>query len=242
MVSTSKSISFLIPVFNEEAILKTNTLKLLNYLKNNLPPNFKFKIVIGDNGSTDSTSDIASDLSKKYRNIDSFSLHKKGRGYAIRHIIQNTDSKFLIYMDADMATSLNSIKEIIHALTKSGVDIAIGSRYLKKSKSKRTFSRKFLSKTYNFFIKFLFNLPISDTQCGFKGFNVAKVRPFIKRVANNKFFFDTELLVLSHRKLSIREVPISWRESSNTKVRFLETITSYILESFKLKWRLLKKK
>ncbi len=52
------NLSVLVPVYNEEKILKDNTIRLYNHL-NRLKVIKNFEILICDNGSKDRTFDIA---------------------------------------------------------------------------------------------------------------------------------------------------------------------------------------
>ena len=71
-------------------------------------------------------------------------------------------------MDIDLSTSLDSFNFLIDEI-KKGADIAVGSRYLAKSKIKRSIKRYVLSRIYHIvLINFFLKLPIKDVQCGFK--------------------------------------------------------------------------
>ncbi len=241
MPQNRTTISFLVPVYNEEILLKKNIPILLKYLKQNLSNNIIFEIIIGSNGSKDNSVKIAKDFSLKNKEINYFDFKQKGRGYAIKQALNTTQSDFLVYMDVDLATSLNAVIPLIQELNNN--QIVIGSRYIKHSKVKRTFLRRSLSMVYNLLVKFLFGSLFSDLQCGFKGFNVKKVQPFVQQIKNNDFLFDTELLIIAKRNgLIIKEIPISWNESENSKVNISKEIIVHIIAICFLRWRLIRKK
>ena len=77
-------ISIILPAYNEEAILKENTLKVFDFCKENIKDNWS--IVISDNGSTDDTPNIARQLAGGFQQIKYLRTQNQGKGYAvIRH-------------------------------------------------------------------------------------------------------------------------------------------------------------
>ena len=80
----------IIPTYNEEkAIAKT-----LQYVKNQ-KTNSTFKIVVVDGGSNDNTVKIA----KEYAEV--LISPQKGKAYQLNYAANQTDSKFLLFLDAD---------------------------------------------------------------------------------------------------------------------------------------------
>ncbi len=229
-------IDFVIPIYNEERILEKNICRLRNYLINNEKNDWT--IIITENGSSDKSLEIAKNLSKKYNKIDYIHTDRKGRGYALRYAFENSKADICLYMDVDLSTGLSAIQEAVLSM-KKGYDIVIGSRYLDDSKVKRSIKRLILSKGYNLFIWFLFRTNIKDMQCGFKAVNQEIIKNILPKIRNSEWFFDTELIILAESKgCKIREIPVFWKESSNSKVKIIKTIKEYIFNSIKLKRRI----
>lgn len=227
-----------LPTYNEEEIIKENSLKVLEFCQKNLKQGFK--ILIADNGSTDRTLEIAKELSADYKEIDYFHLKEKGRGRALKEAWKN-DFDVFIYMDADLSTNLKFLLLLIEEI-KNGNDIVVGSRFLKGSKIERGFLREISSRFYNFLLKLFFNLKIKDAQCGFKAVNKKVVKNLLPKVENNGFFFDSELLIRAEKEnYKIKEIPIEWKEAKRkSKVNILKTTLNYLKEIIKLKIRLLR--
>ncbi|NTU69662.1 glycosyltransferase [bacterium] len=228
-----KKVEITLPVFNEAEILEKNTQIIIEYLEKEL--HNRWHITIAENGSTDSTLDIAKKLSKQNSNV-SYLQTKKGRGRAIKKSWQNSDADYLIYMDIDLSSQPLELKKIIQALEKE--DIAIGSRFLLTSKTKRSILRKCMSRTYNFLVQKLLKLNIKDTQCGIKGIKQS-VKPVLKEINNNNWFFDTELLSRAkNRGLNISEVAISWNErqemNRKPKVKIVYDSIGFLFNLLKL--------
>ncbi len=65
----------------------------------------------------------------------------------------------------------------------------------------------------------------SDAQCGFKALRREAAIELLPFVADNEWFFDTELLVTAERiGLRIHEVPVDWTDDLDSRVAVLRTI------------------
>ena len=215
-------IDILLPVYNEESVLEKNSLILYHYLSSHLDD--PWQIIIADNGSTDRTLDITEDLSKKLPGVQYLFIGKKGRGGALREALMNSEADVLVYMDIDLSTDLKHLNEVIHSI-KKGTCISMGTRLDKRSTVMRSLFRETLSRGYNLLAKMILGTKISDLQCGFKAFDVEKVKTILPEVADNDWLFDTEILIVAERKgYRIDEIPIQWIEDKDSSVKIYNTI------------------
>ena len=93
----------------------------------------------------------------------------RGKGYALRQGIAATKHDICIYTDIDFPYETESFLAIYETL-KSHADIAIGVREAKYYEHVPKV-RIWISKTLKWMIRNFLRLPVSDTQCGLKGFN-----------------------------------------------------------------------
>lgn len=230
-----ETVSVILPVYNEEIILKKNVKELKDSLEKSLDD---FEIIISEDGSTDRTPEIVRSLqSEKIRVLQG--RKRRGKGAAIKSATAYAKGKFVIFMDADLASNPAQVKQLIKLLDR-GAAIVIGSRYLGGSKANRTPLRHFASKSFNWLVRIILGSRLTDHQCGFKAFRKDLVVPIINEVEDERWFWDTELLVRCQRKgLNIVEVPIEWEECSDSKFRLLSDTChmAHSLLSFKLKHR-----
>ena len=162
---------------------------------------------------------------------------KPGKGYGVLNAWKNSSADILIYMDIDLATSLQSFEQMIYEIRK-GADIAVGSRYLATSKIKRSLLRYLMSKIYHIFLinKFL-RLPIKDVQCGFKAIKKSAFQQLRFDISDYEFFFEAEMLFLAYRlKMKIVEIPVFWKESKVSGLRIFNTSFFFIINIIKLKF------
>lgn len=218
-----KSVDIVVPVYNEEIELKANIEKLRSYLLKNLK-NYRWKIIIADNASTDKTLEIAKKLSYDLSGVSYLHLDQKGRGRAIKKAWKESKADFVAYMDIDLSTDLAHLPNIIKALD-SGFDIAIGSRLLPKSKViGRTLKREIISRCYNLMIKLAFFTKFHDAQCGFKAVTRKVVDNLFPALLDNEWFLDSEMLIVGEKAgYKIYEEPVMWVDNQGSTVKVMKT-------------------
>ena len=113
-----------LPIYNEAFILKKSLTLLNNYFIKQWK-NKTWKIVVVDNGSTDSPEKIVSGFAN---NIQLIKLNKKGRGYAIKEASKQIDSKIYICLDIDIPLKLDEIQKLIAPVENKKAVISIGRR------------------------------------------------------------------------------------------------------------------
>ncbi len=231
-------IDVVIPVHNEENILEQSVVYLRHFFHTALPKNMKCRIVIADNGSTDSTNIIGRKLENLFKDVSCVHINVKGRGIALRKTWMASNADYVVYMDVDLATNLKAFPKLIKAL-QDGYQIAVGSRLALGAKVKRSFHRSVLSYGYNALIKEAFKIKFSDAQCGFKAMQADAAKKIIPMIKNNNWFFDTELLILAEKlNWNIFETSVSWNEGWGTQVNVPKTICEYLKEIYRMKKRL----
>jgi|WetSurMetagenome_2_1015567.scaffolds.fasta_scaffold04666_5 glycosyltransferase involved in cell wall biosynthesis len=236
-------IEFCLPIFNEEKILEENALRLLDFCQNK---NFSFawKIVFVVNGSTDGSLAICRKLAAiSPENLKIFIEKEKGKGLAIRKYWSASNADILVFMDADLATSLENIPDLLKPLLSGESDLAVGSRLLAKSKIERPLNREIVSQTYNLLSRIILGHKFSDMQCGFKAIKKDSFMKIAPLLESNKWFFDTELIVMSKfMGLRIKEIPVIWEEhryeKSKSKVNVLKDGLIFLADLFVLRRRI----
>jgi dolichyl-phosphate beta-glucosyltransferase len=88
--------------------------------------------------------------------------------------------------------------------------IVCGSR--RCGKDARPFHRRVLSALFNA----LTGTGLKDTQCGFKLFNMALMRPIFESQRTERFAFDVELI---RKAPSVVEVPVPWRGGRRSSLK-----------------------
>jgi glycosyltransferase involved in cell wall biosynthesis len=216
------TVEVVIPVYNEERALPGGVATLVRYLETYCP--YQWSIAIADNASTDHTLKVARRLGVEHPRVRVLHLDKKGRGRALKAAWLASDADIVSYMDVDLSTNLQSFLPLVAPLATGHSDLAIGSRLQRGAVVTRQWKREAISRAYNLLIKLFFRNRFSDAQCGFKALKGGVARELLPLVANNEWFFDTELLLLAEeRRLRIYEVPVQWIEDLDSRVNIVQT-------------------
>jgi len=214
-------LSVVIPCLNESETLQICINKIRHQLKEN---NIIGEIIVADNGSTDSSIDIA-----KKNNVRIVNVKLKGYGNAVREGIKNATGKYVLIADADNSYDFNDLKKFYDKIT-LGFDIVQGCRLpsgggkIKKNAMPIT-HRLIGNPFFSLLSKLLFKLKINDVYCGMK---------IIKKDSYDKMFFYStgmvfclEILIkFKQFKFNMTEIPITLHKDGRiTGKSHLKTIS-----------------
>lgn len=230
-----------IPVLNEEATLARQVAVLHDFLSLHFPDKKQWRIVIADNGSTDQTRQIATQLSASMPEVQLVAVPEKGVGLALKTSWGQSKADIVGYMDLDMATDLPHFLEAYQALSAQSFDIVYGTRLHPRSKViGRTLKREITSRIFNLLLKIYLGVHFSDGMCGFKFLKRSVYQSLYTGGAqNNGWFFSTELLTVAEwQKLRIFELPVKWTDdTSSSRVRIIPLAKRYLKDMSQLKKR-----
>lgn len=232
-----KTLSVVVPVYNEERDIPRTIPILYKYLAENFK-NYSWSLIIADNGpSRDNTAKVSVELARKRKNLEYLCIPRPGRGGALSEVWLKNKSDILIYMDVDLSSDLSYLPQLVSAL-ENGADIAIGSRLAWGAKVYgRTFLREVMSRGYNLLIRIFFWVGFHDAQCGFKGITRQAAQKLLPHVEDKKWFFDSELLIIADKAhFKIREIPIVWRDDPASTVKVAKTAWGDIQGLWRLFW------
>lgn len=215
-------VEIVIPVHNEQVVLEGSVRMLQAYLSAAFP--FSWQITIADNASTDATLQVARRLMYELPEVGAMHLAAKGRGRALRVAWSASRARVLAYMDVDLSTDLSALLPLIAPLMSGHSDLAIGTRLHRAARVRRSAKRELVSRSYNRLLHLVLRAHFSDAQCGFKAIRADAAHALLPHVADQGWFFDTELLVLAQRRgLRIHEVPVDWVEDLDSRVEIVPT-------------------
>lgn len=227
-------VDVVIPVLNEAHVLAKSVETVREFLRQQLP--CKWRVVVVDNGSTDSTDEVARKLVAQHANVQFLQLAQRGRGRALRHAWMQSTADIVGYMDVDLSTELAAVPRAVKALSEDGFDIAIGSRLMRESQTRRSVKREFISQAYNIFLKAVLWTRFSDAQCGFKFVTRDAVERIVPQIKDQSWFFDTEMLVLAEKQgYRVKDLPVIWMEDDDSRVKIVQTAWDDIKGVFRLR-------
>ena len=235
-MGTSTDLLVVLPVFNEVGLVKDVCKDIEKAIRKN--PKLRFCIV--DDGSSDGTGVAFQRALKKVKNVEVKILSQNsGKGRAVRVGFREAEEKYLIFMDGDLAYSMDHLNPMKAALLSN--DLVIGSRSMvPQAQGGLPARRAFLGWGFNRLACYLLGIDYPDTQAGLKGFQRQAAERLFAKQKLTDFAFDVELLYLC-RKLGLRvgQIPaqVSARHTYKTsRVKLLCDSLGCFKELFLIRW------
>ena len=228
----ARSLSIVLPAYNEEARIGSALDELFGYLHRRgadaregrpgaaeLPA--VIQVLVVDDGSTDTTAAMVHARREAIDGeLDLLTVPHGGKGAAVRAGMLAATGDLVIFADADMATPPDEFPLLVEALETA--DIAFGSRIQTDGSDMRASQpgwRRLLGKTFHALASIWVVGPVQDTQCGFKGFRRDVARDVFARQQVTSIVFDVELIYLA-RKRGYEHVivPIRWADRRGSRM------------------------
>jgi len=168
----------------------------------------ELRVTIVDDGSNDGTGKSFQKNLKKVKNTNVILLESNyGKGHAVREGFRDATDEKLVFMDGDMAYSMNHLEPMKESLTE--YDVVIGSRSMvPQAQGGLPARRAFLGWGFNRLACFLLGIDYPDTQAGLKGFTQKAAKALFAKQKLSDFAFDVELLYLCRKLgLSVGQIP-----------------------------------
>ncbi len=229
--------SIIVPVYNETKRVH-NLNKIFRYLGNLKEP---WELIVVNDGSRDDTLQKL-DLFKRKSNFKLISYRtNRGKGFAVKTGMLAASGKFRLFCDIDLSTPIDEMRKIKKTLTKT--DVAIGTRKLKGAKIilHQSLLRESLGRVFTWLSQLILNTWVSDFTCGFKCFSRRASEKIFKKTRIFRWGFDSEVLFLAKKYgLTIKEVPVVWKNDPQTKVRFPRDLVNSLAELILIRYYELK--
>ena len=180
-----KSISFVLPAYNEEANIEEAARRIIEVAeKLDLED---YEVIVVNDGSSDDTGPIIDRLKEENSRVRPIH-HPTNLGYAdaLRTGFTSARCKLVFYTDSDLQFDVKEVKNLLPAI--EDYDIVVGFRIYRYD----PLSRLFIAWCYNLLARTIFRLRVRDIDCAFKLFR-REVFDVID-IRSKKFFVDTEIL------------------------------------------------
>ena len=234
-------LSIIIPLFNEQHRLSYNLTILEKFLKKKSKKNIE--IIFVNDGSYDSTNEIIKNFIHKNKKNCKFRYisykNNIGKGFAVKKGILASKNYWILVCDADMSVSPKQFDIWFkNNLIQKKDEAYFGSRVHKQSNIKALFVRKIIGFLFNILLSLLFNIKLSDTQCGFKVFNSHYIKKIFRKLKCNGYAYDVEIaLLLKKHHIKIIELPLKWKHQTGSKVNLIKDSIKIFFDLIILKVR-----
>jgi glycosyltransferase involved in cell wall biosynthesis len=209
-------LSVIVPAYKQEKTIAGDLENISEILKK---IGCKFELICVVDGLEDNTFGKASNYAKKNSKVLLLCSHtNRGKGHAVRLGINKAKGEYIIFIDSGGDIDPKGIKIVFDKLVNQKQDVVVGSKYLPDSIVHYAPLRKLYSQSFRLLVRLLFNLKISDSQVGLKGFSKKVIRSVLDKLVIDGFAFDVEILAVIRRVpgIKIAEVPIVVRKVDAT--------------------------
>lgn len=169
-MSEKIDISVVIPLLNEEESLPELISWIERVMKDN---NFRYEIVLIDDGSTDKSWELIESYSAKNTSIKGISFNRNyGKSAALDVGFHAANGDVVITMDADLQDSPDEIPGLYKMIMQDGYDLVSGW----KKKRYDPISKTIPSKLFNAVTRSLSGIKLNDFNCGLKAYRKKVVK------------------------------------------------------------------
>lgn len=210
-------LSIVVPVRNEESRLSATLSALTVALA---ATRESCEIVVVDNTSTDRSGEVAREHRSGSIPVRLIRCAQPGKGAAVRTGVLRTDSRYVGFCDADLATDMAALAPTLRFLS-TGVNVVVGSRAHPNSIVRARHNQVRQAGAWAFRYAANTIVPgVGDTQCGYKFFDRHTADAIFRPLRTPGWAFDVELLARAQRiGAMIVELPVNWRDVPGSTFR-----------------------
>ena len=197
-----------LPCFNPLPGWATNVLASLDRFNSLLPADVAVHLYLVNDGSTRNVDQAEITLLQQtlpHFTYLSYPINR-GKGYALRMGVESVQESICLFTDIDFPYEEQSMASLFATLQADNCDLAVGVRDEEYYRHVPTMRRR-VSHLLRGLTRNLLHLPVSDTQCGLKGFNLVGRTVFLE-TTTDRYLFDLELLFLASRRSNVRIEPV----------------------------------
>ncbi len=227
------NISVVIPLLNERDSLKELHDWIVSVMQSN---SFSYEILFIDDGSTDSSWQVISQLAASNTNVKGIRFLKNfGKSQALHAGFAQAKGDVVITMDADLQDNPDEIPELYNMITSNGFDLVSG---WKKKRFDSVISKNLPSKLFNWAARRTSGVKLHDFNCGLKAYSNTVVKHidvygemhrYIPVLAKNAGFTKIGEKVVKHQARKYGHTKFGMNRFING---FLDLITIWFVSRF----------
>ena len=197
------------------------------------------EVIVVNDGSVDCTADIV----REYAARDSIvrlmeNKRNAGKGCAVHNGVLAAEGGIVMFTDADLSAPIEEAERLFAAI-EDGADVAIGSRWLDRSRQTihQPLYRQIFGRMFNGVTRAVMGLPFADTQCGFKAFRREAGQTIFRRQTIMRWGFDPEILFIALKMgYRVKEVPVTWGHDERSRMSYLKDGMTMLEELARVRW------
>jgi glycosyltransferase involved in cell wall biosynthesis len=227
MPEAAPDVSIVIPVYNEEGILREAVTELLDGfdgVRRALhAPDLRFEILLAENGSRDRTAELAAHLADERPEVRAFSLGEPNYGKALRRGILEARGAIVICEEIDLC-DLDFHRRALEHLRHHDCEMVVGSKAMKGASDQRPLLRRAATRVINGMLRVALDFQGTDTH-GLKAFDRRALLPVVEACVIERDLFASELVIRAGRAgLRVLEIPIRLHEKRPPAINLVRRV------------------
>jgi len=223
-------VSIVIPVYNEEGILRGSVLELREKLR---PFGFSYELLLCENGSRDRTVEIGKELEAEHPMVRLLSVGEPNYGLAMRTGILEARGRIVICDEIDLCDT-EFYARALALLERTDTDFVVGSKAMFGSNDQRPFIRRMGTQVYNGLLRAVCQYRGTDTH-GLKAFKREVMLETARRCMLDRDVFASEFVIRAHReKKKVVEIPFAVHEKRPPSIRLFKRVPPVLKSVAKL--------
>lgn len=226
VASKTPDVSIVIPIYNEEGILRGSVLELREKLR---PFGFSYELLLCENGSRDRTVEIGKELEAEYPVVRLLSVGEPNYGLAMKTGILAARGRIVICDEIDLCDT-EFYARALALLERTDTDFVVGSKAMVGSNDQRPFIRRMGTQVYNGLLRAVCQYRGTDTH-GLKAFKREVLLETANRCMLDRDVFASEFVIRAHReKKKVVEIPFAVHEKRPPSINLLKRVP-HVLKS-----------
>ena len=230
-------VSIVIPVYNEEGILREAVSELLDGLEMVRTAlqaeDMTFEVILAENGSRDRTVELAQHLAAERTEVRMFSLGEPNYGKALRRGILEARGTWVICEEIDLC-DLDFHRRALENLRHTDADMVVGSKAMKGASDHRPMMRRVATRVLNGMLRVAVDFRGTDTH-GLKAFHRETVLPIVNDCVIDRDLFASELVIRAGRAgLRVIEIPVRLDEKRPPAINLVKRVPNVLKGMVKL--------
>ena len=215
-------LSIVVPAYNEAARIGATLERILKCIEER---GWDAEVLVVDDGSEDDTASIVEAWMDRHPRLHLIkNPGNRGKGHSIRNGILQAAGDIVMFTDADLSAPMIEAERLIASI-QAGADVAIGSRWLDRTRQivQQPIYRRIFGRCFNQLTRTVMGLPFKDTQCGFKAFKREAAQTIFRLQTIERWGFDPELLFIACQLgYRVDEVPVTWGHDDRSRISYLK--------------------
>jgi len=224
--ATKPHVSIVIPVYNEEGILRGSVLELREKLR---PFGFTYELILCENGSRDRTIEIGKEIEADFPEVRMLSVGQPNYGLAMKTGILAARGDFVICDEIDLCDT-EFYARALALLERTDTDLVVGSKAMVGSNDQRPWVRRMGTRVYNGMLRTVCGFRGTDTH-GLKAFKREVLLETVERCVLDRDVFASEFVIRAHReKKKVVEIPFAVHEKRPPSINLVMRVP-HVLKS-----------